>query len=264
MQLEGKTAVLTGAAGGMGTLIAQALAARGTRLVLVDINAARLDALQQQLGDRHLSVAADLASSEGRAELIRVCRELRSINILINAAGISDYALLDRQAPGRIQLMTTVNLLVPMLLCQDFVPILQRSPESAIVNLGSTFGSIGHPGFAVYCASKFGLRGFTESLRRELADTSVDVFYLAPRATQTDMNSAAVVSLNRELGNAMDKPELVVEYLLHLLTEKRGGDYFMGWPEKLFVRVNALLPRIVDSAIAKQLATIKRYATQVL
>ena len=69
MQLEGKTAVLTGAAGGMGTLIAQALAARGTRLVLVDINAARLDALQQQLGDRHLSVAADLASSEGRAAL---------------------------------------------------------------------------------------------------------------------------------------------------------------------------------------------------
>ncbi len=262
MQLDGKTAILTGAAGGMGTLIARALAARGTRLVLVDINASRLQALQQQLGDKHLSVVADLTIAEGRAELLRVCRELRSIDVLINAAGISDYALLDRQSAARIQLMTTVNLVVPMLLCQDLVPLLQRSPESAIVNLGSTFGGIGHPGFAVYCASKFGLRGFTESLRRELADTSTQVFYLAPRATQTDMNSAAVVSLNRELGNAMDKPELVVDYLLHLLTDKKGGDYFMGWPEKLFVRINALLPKVVDGAIAKQLATIKRFATQ--
>jgi short-subunit dehydrogenase len=246
----------------MGTLIARSLAARGTRLVIVDINESRLNALQQQLGDKHLSVVTDLTTTEGRTELLRVCRELRSIDILINAAGISDYALLERHSASRIQLMTTVNLIVPMLLCQDFVPLLQRSPEPAIVNLGSTFGSIGHPGFAVYCASKFGLRGFTESLRRELADTAIQVFYLAPRATQTDMNSAAVVSLNHELGNAMDKPELVVENLLRLLTDKQGGDYFMGWPEKLFVRINGLLPKIVDSAIGKQLSTIKRYATQ--
>jgi len=262
MQLEGKTVVLTGAAGGMGTLIARALSSQGARLVLADLNESRLQSLQEQLGDRHLSVAADLTTAEGRGELLRVCRELRSIDILINAAGISEYALLTAQKASRIQLMTTVNLIVPMLLCQELVPLLQRSPESAIVNLGSTFGGIGHPGFAVYCASKFGLRGFTESLRRELADTSINVFYLAPRATQTDMNSAAVVSLNRELGNAMDKPELVVTYLLSLLTDKPAGDYFMGWPEKLFVRINALLPRIVDSAIGKQLATIKRFATQ--
>jgi len=74
------------------------------------------------------------------------------------------------------------------------------------------------------------------------------------------MNSAAVVQLNLELGNAMDQPEVVVDSLLQMLTEKSGGDYFLGWPEKLFVRLNGLLPKVVDSALGKQLQIIKRLA----
>jgi len=155
-----------------------------------------------------------------------------------------------------------INLVVPIQLCQSLLPLLEAQPEAAIVNIGSTFGSIGHPGFSTYCATKFGLRGFTESLRRELADTSVKVFYIAPRATKTDMNSKAVVELNRELGNAMDEPAIVVNEVIRLLKTRRAGDYFLGWPEKLFVRINGLLPRVVDNAIGKQLAAIKRLARQ--
>jgi short-subunit dehydrogenase len=58
-----------------------------------------------------------------------------------------------------------------------------------VVNVGSTYGSIGYPGYASYCATKFALRGFSEALRRELADTRVGVLYVAPRATRTSMNS---------------------------------------------------------------------------
>jgi hypothetical protein len=76
------------------------------------------------------------------------------------------------------------------------------------------------------------------------------------------MNSKAVVELNRELGNAMDQPEVVVDEVIRLLKSRREGDYFLGWPEKLFVRVNGLLPRVVDNSLAKQLATIKRLASQ--
>jgi short-subunit dehydrogenase len=213
-----------------------------------------------RMGDVPISVAADLCSADGRARLLEVCRDLGAIDILINAAGMSEYALLEQQSAERIELMTTINLIVPMLLCQGLLPLLTARPEAAIVNMGSTFGSIGHPGFASYCASKFGLRGFTETLRRELADTNVRVFYLAPRATLTDMNSAAVVELNRELGNTMDEPRVVVDSLLQILTKKSGGDYFLGWPEKLFVRLNGLLPQLVDTALGKQLATIKRLA----
>lgn len=260
MQLKGKRIVLTGAAGGMGALIASELAAQGARLVMTDLNEPGLQKIVERLGSEHIIVAADLCSSDGRQELIQRCSELGDIDILINAAGMSEYALLEKQSAARIELMTSINLVVPMLLCQGLLPLLKVRPEAAIVNIGSTFGSIGHPGFASYCASKFGLRGFTETLRRELADTAVQVYYVAPRATRTDMNSAAVVQLNEELGNAMDPPSVVVESLLRVLTRKSGGDYFLGWPEKLFVRLNGLLPRLVDAALGKQLATIKRLA----
>jgi short-subunit dehydrogenase len=260
MQLEGKRVVLTGAAGGMGELLAAELAARGARLVLTDLNEQRLEQLADRLGSGHITVPADLCSEPGRAQLVQVCRELQGIDVLINAAGMSEYVLLEAQSAAKIELMATINLVVPMLLCQALLPLLKIPTEAAIVNIGSTFGSIGHPGFAAYCASKFGLRGFTETLRRELSDTHVQVFYIAPRATQTDMNSESVVQLNRELGNTMDKPEVVIASLMRVLSDKSGGDYFLGWPEKLFVRLNGLLPKLVDSALGKQLATIKKFA----
>jgi len=260
MQLKGKRIVLTGAAGGMGEKIAMALAAEGARLVLTDVNEQRLNGLATRLGPNHASVAADLCVEQGRDDLLQLCRSLDGIDMLINAAGMSEYALLEQQSGSRIELMMTINLVVPMLLCQAMLPMLKTRSQAAIVNIGSTFGSIGHPGFASYCASKFGLRGFTEALRREVSDTNIQVFYIAPRAVQTDMNSAAVVQLNRELGNTMDEPAVVVDALLKLLTKNSGGDYFLGWPEKLFVRLNGLLPKVVDGALSKQLTTIKRLA----
>jgi len=260
MQLKGKRIVLTGAAGGMGEKIAMALAAEGARLVLTDVNEQRLNGLATRLGPNHASVAADLCVEQGRDELLQLCRDQDGIDMLINAAGMSEYALLEQQSGSRIELMMTINLVVPMLLCQAMLPLLKNRSQAAIVNIGSTFGSIGHPGFASYCASKFGLRGFTEALRREVSDTNIQVFYIAPRAVQTDMNSAAVVQLNRELGNTMDEPAVVVDALLKLLTKNSGGDYFLGWPEKLFVRLNGLLPKVVDGALSKQLTTIKRLA----
>jgi short-subunit dehydrogenase len=260
MQLKGKQIVLTGAAGGMGELIAQQLAAAGAKLVLTDLDEQALNALREALGEGHTAIAADLCSAEGREQLLQHCIQLGGIDMLINMAGMSEYALLENQSPQRIELMMKINLTVPMLLCQMFQPLLTNRPDAAIVNIGSTFGSIGHPGFSSYCASKFGLRGFTESLRRELSDTRVAVFYIAPRATQTRMNSAAVIQLNEELGNTMDAPEVVVSSLMRVLTKKSGGDYYFGWPEKLFVRVNALLPQLVGAALGKQLATIKRLA----
>ena len=261
MQLKDKKILLTGAAGGMGELIARELAAAGARLVLTDRDEPRLQQLVQSLGDGHAAISADLCSASGLTTLIDRCVAAGDIDILINAAGLSDYVLLEDQPGAKIDLTIQLNLTTPIRLCQGLLPMLHRRPEAAIVNIGSTFGSIGHPGFTTYCASKFGLRGFSEALRRELADTNIQLFYVAPRATRTSMNSAAVVELNRELGNAMDDPEVVVAQLLLLLTRKRGGDYFLGWPEKLFVRLNGLLPKLVDAALGKQLATIKRLAS---
>ena len=148
------------------------------------------------------------------------------------------------------------------MLVHDLMPHLRDAMEPVVLNIGSTFGSIGHPGFSAYCASKFGLRGFSEALRRELADTPVRVCYLAPRATRTELNGPRVDALNSALGVQSDAPVLVAAEVLRALQEPARFRIFLGWPEKLFVFLNSLLPRLVDQALRKQLPVIKRFAHQ--
>ena len=260
MDLKGKTVLLTGASGGIGQAIAVELAAAGARLVLVARNTARLSKLQARLIAEypadHQIFSADLTQEADRLQLLAFVRELQGIDVLINNAGISQFGLVAQQDYAA-QLST--NLLMPMLLTQTLLPELQRKTAAMIVNVGSAFGSIGYPGFSGYSASKFGLRGFTEALKRELADSAVQVLYFAPRATDTAINSDAVVAMNRELGNQSDSPAFVAAALLQQIQQNQARR-FVGWPEQLFVRVNALFPAIVDKALAAKLAVIRRYA----
>ena len=263
-ELTGKTIVLTGATGGIGQELALALAAQNTKLILVGRDEARLQKLLRILANRsiqhHRIVVADLTTNQGLKAFKTACCEEPNIDILINNAGVNDFSFLEQQDIERIQQIIRVNLLVPILTCKILLPLLQKQPEAVILNVGSTLGSIGFPGNATYCASKFGLRGFTEALRRELLNTHVKVHYLSPRATRTAMNSSAVDALNTTLRNAVDDPEVVVAAALKLLHAKRSSDAFLGWPEKLFVKINGLFPKLVSQNIAKQLATIRQYA----
>ena len=260
MELRGKTVLLTGASGGIGQAIALQLAAAGARLVLVARNTARLATLQAELVAKHPAdhqiFSADLTKEQERQDLLAFVRDQHGIDLLINNAGISQFGLVAQQDYAT-QLST--NLLMPMLLTQTLLPELQRKSAAMIVNVGSAFGSIGYPGFTGYSASKFGLRGFTEALKRELSDSAVQVLYFAPRATDTSINSDAVVAMNRELGNQSDSPALVAEALVQQIQQNQARR-FIGWPEQLFVRVNAVLPGIVDKALAAKLAVIRRYA----
>ncbi|MBL1433215.1 MAG: SDR family oxidoreductase [Gammaproteobacteria bacterium] len=263
MNLNGKTVLLTGASGGIGSAISKRLVKEGCRLLLIDRHEKPLQLIQRELdGSRHTHkiIVADINSSDSRADIVEQAQHAK-VDILINAAGILDFQLLEKQNSNIIEQTITTNLISPILLCKDLIPQLTLRPQATIVNLGSIFGSIGHPGFDVYCASKSGLKTFTEALRRELADTSVKVKYLAPRATSTKLNSNTVTELNKALGNKTDTPEHVASSLVTLLTRDKN-ELFMGWPEKLLVRVNALFPGIVHNALVKQLAVIKKFAQQ--
>jgi short-subunit dehydrogenase len=255
---KGKQVLLTGATGGIGQAIAAELDRAGARLTLVGRNSARLAELQHRLSDRHRVIAVDINYAGQRDTLVRQC-DRDGLDIFVNCVGVMDFRLFESQEPEAIETMVLTNLLAPMLLCRALLPALQRGGETAIVNIGSIFGSIGHPGFTAYCATKFGLRGFTEALQRELHDSNVRVSYLAPRATRTDLNSAAVTALNEALGNATDEPERVAEELMKVLGARRHQHY-MGWPENLFVRLNGLFPGVVHSALARKLHIIRRHA----
>lgn len=264
-RLAGHTILLTGASGGIGAAIARRLARHGARLVLVARSAAGLDGVRAALpaaGAPHLCVAADVTAPSGRDAIRAALAPLGVLHALINNAGISRFALLSDATPEQVEAQLATNVAAPILLAQLVLPLLERA-GGRIVNVGSSFGGIGYPGYSTYCASKFALRGFTEALRRELGDSTVQVAYLAPRATRTALNGAAVDALNAALGNATDPPQRVAACVERMLLAPVMRDAAIGWPERVVLRVNALFPALVDGVLRRQLATIKRYAAPV-
>ncbi|WP_295802193.1 SDR family oxidoreductase [uncultured Microbulbifer sp.] len=261
----GLNILLTGASGGIGRALAHSLAARGHCLLLQGRNAQTLEQLREALPDksRHMTLAADLCDPRQRQQVVATCAGLAGgVDVLINNAGVARFALLGDTDDAEVRKILETNLLVPMALTRDLLPLLQRSAQGAVINIGSAFGHIGHPGFSIYGASKSGLHGFTEALRRELGDSHVKVHYLAPRAVDTALNTEAVNGLNRALGNRSDSPQLVAQRCVDLLDGKTSGRRFIGWPERLFIKVNALLPAVVDAALIKKMPVIRRFAQQ--
>ena len=181
------------------------------------------------------------------------------VSLLILGAADSRFGLFEDSSAADVQAQVATNLVAPMLLVRALLPTLLRLPAAGVVGIGSTFGSLGYPGFAAYSASKFGLRGFLEALAREHADTALRVQYLSPRATRTALNGAAVDAMNAELGVAVDDADAVARALVEAIeagTRRRQ----LGWPERLFARLNGLFPELVDRALAKQLPIVRRFA----
>lgn len=262
MNLHGKTAVLTGACGGIGTCIAQELAGAGARLLLVGREQAALERLRATLrngGNAHMIHVGDLREEQDRDELALACAGAQ-VDILINNAGVGEFNLLEQSSSAAIASLLELNLNVPIQLTRLLLPTLKSRPSAAIVNIGSALGSIGYPGYSVYSASKFGLRGFSEALRRELADSSVRVMHFAPRATQTGLNDSNVLAMNAALGTTMDAPQVVAQALLRRIQGDRWSASVFGWPERLYALLNALNPALSDRTIEKQLPEIKRFA----
>ena len=259
MQPTDCRALITGASGGIGQALVYALANEGAHLLLAGRHLDALQPLLKRFPQQIQLVQADIGTRAGRDALVAAAQNFGGLNCVINAAGVNRFGLLDQQDEQQIAELIGLNVTATLQFTQRLLPLLRAQRRALLINVGSTFGTIGYPGFAAYCASKFALRGFSEVLRRELADTNVRVLYFAPRATRTAMNAPSVVAMNDELGVAMDDPEKVAAELLQAIRHEQEERY-LGWPERLFVRLNGLLPRVVDQALRKQLPIIQRFA----
>lgn len=262
MQVNQRRVLLTGATGGIGSAIAQTLAEQGARLILQGRNEPKLRQLLSQLAhpERHEILLADLGTPAGLQQVNHFAQRQfdthQRIDILINNAGSNRFAFLSQRKADEVEQELQLNLLTPMLLSQSAIAWLSR--PGIILNIGSTFGSIGYPGYTSYCAAKAGLHRFSEALDRELTAEEIRVLYLAPRATSTPLNSPAVIEMNQKLGNRTDTPQVVANHVLHLLENEIAAKW-IGWPEKLFARLNQLLPNLVSASIRKQQRTIEQF-----
>jgi short-subunit dehydrogenase len=260
MKLQGCRTLLTGAGSGIGRCLAKELGKRGARLVLVGRHGGNLAAVADEInssGGSAVAVIHDLAIAENHVRLTARTRKLLGgIDLLINNAGVSSFGEYALETPEDISNLINTNISAPLLLTRAVLPGLLDAGYGRIVNVGSILGSIGFPHFAAYSASKFALRGFSEALRRELAGSGIGVTYAAPRTTRTTINSDAVYKLSSTNGAAVDEPAAVASAIIEAIVNDRN-EIYIGWPEKLAVRLNALLPRLISLAIGKQAAAAR-------
>jgi short-subunit dehydrogenase len=262
MKIKDQRILLTGASGGIGRPLANELVARGARVGLVGRSSGPLARLAGELNGgagEALAIPQDLTTAGGRDAARRAMQEVfGGIDVLINNAGTADFSHFVDQDPEVLERIFRLNVLAPMQLTRAVLPELLERGRGLVVNLGSVLGSIAFPCFASYSASKFALRGFSEALRRELDGSGVGVIYIAPRAVKTGLNSPAVYRMAAAVKMTMDDPEAVARQVVRAV-ESEKKEVYLGFPETLFVRLNHLLPRLVDRALGKQNRVMQRF-----
>ena len=261
MKLKDRRILITGASGGIGRELAFALAAEGAELILTGRRGVELEDLASaiaNLGGRANVVVCDLAEPGAPASLIDRCGP-QTLDAIVNCAGISHFGLFEDLPPLELQRIWQTNVLAPMQLAQAALPRLRAQGQGLIVNVGSIFGSIAFPCFTAYSASKFALRGFSEALRRELQGSGVAVLYVAPRYTRTPINEGAVSRMADAVAMPQDEPRLVAMKIVAAMARNQRECY-IGWPERFFVRLNGLFPRMVDLGLRAKMQRMRPFA----
>lgn len=242
-----RKALITGAGSGIGLALAKHAVADGFHVIMVGRRTNVLEAAQRELGvDRTTVVTADITTQGGRENVASAVGT--ELDLLINNAGVIDVGPVGNSDPATSEAVIATNLTAPICLTSAVLPALVRT-TGQIANVGSVFGDIGYPYFASYSASKFGLRGYSDALRREVAHSGVTVTYLAPRATSTPAE-ARFAHLIEPMGMAVDTPERVAGLSWRAISRRKKTAYPPSM-ERLFVGLQRVAPWVIDIALSK-------------
>ncbi len=203
----GGTAVVTGAASGIGAALATALAARGSHLVLLDRDGEGLAAVAERIGaaagrtgagegagPRIATYVVDLSDTAATEAIGAILAEAHpDTTLLVNNAGVALGGTFQQVSAAQFDAVLAVNLHAVITLTRALLPVLTAHPGAHLVNLSSVFGILAPPGQTAYCTSKFAVRGFSESLRGELAPAGVGVTVVHPGGVRTAIARNAMV-----------------------------------------------------------------------
>lgn len=190
MRLDGRVAIVSGAARGLGEAFARALHAEGASVVIADLLGDDAYALSAELGDRALATHLDVTSPESWAATVEATRAaFGTVDVLVNNAGIANAGPIDHYPLAKWDAVIAVNLTGVFLGVQAVVPTMKAAGRGSIVNISSVEGMLGGSHLHGYVASKFGVRGLTKSLAVELGPDGIRVNSVHPGFVRTTMTS---------------------------------------------------------------------------
>jgi short-subunit dehydrogenase len=255
--LTGARAIVTGASGGLGREIALELGRKGAHIVLVARREERLREVADEIvkaGGKAEIVGGDVTSPKIRQAAIDTAQSaFGGLDILVNNAGVGAIGHFAEADPERMRRVMEINFFAPVEFTRAALPLLKDGREPIVVNVGSILGHRATPQYTEYCASKFALRGFTESLRAEFRQLGIAVLLVSPGPTQTEfwdnlLEQKGKVPWTREYAMTSTR---VARKVVRAIRRGRNWDYLPGLRAKLFVMSNRLFPGIVDRVMRR-------------
>ena len=253
-ELKGLRVVVTGASGGIGESLAVELSRRGARLIVTARRDDRLRDLVERLratGSEAESVVGDVSNDDHRRAMMdRAQSAFGGLDVLVNNAGIGAFGRFDEADPARLRKLMDVDFFAAVELTRLALPLLRQGRTPAIVNIGSILGYRSIPFAAEYCAAKFAVRGFSESLRTELSRDGIGVLLVSPGTTDTGffenvVEMRAKLPWRKENARQGATPESVALAAIAGL-ERGASEVVPGVGPKLMVLANRLVPGVVD------------------
>jgi short-subunit dehydrogenase len=272
-QFSGGTAVVTGAASGIGEALAVQLAARGSSLVLVDRDKERLGNVADRIRGAHPALTvdthvADLSDDEQTAALaVTLAAGYPETTLVVNNAGVALGGRFDQVTLEEFDWVMAVNFRSVVRLTHAMLPVLKAHPGSHLVNVSSVFGIFAPAGQAAYAASKFAVRGFSEAVRHELAENGVGVTVVHPGGIKTRIAESARtgsgVSIEeyergrKQFAKLLSMPPETAAAQIMAAIEKRRPRLLIGWSAKVPDVLVRLMPGSYWKLIARRAAPAK-------
>jgi short-subunit dehydrogenase len=253
MELTGRTALLTGATGGLGRAIAAAIAGRGASVILSSRKAGELDRMAAELpGDGHRPLQADLAE-EGAA--LTLLAEAGEIDVLVANAGLPASGRLDGFSQEEIGRALRVNLESPLRMARELIPVMQERGEGHLVFVSSISGKVSTARASLYAATKFGLRGFALCLREDLREAGVGVSVITPGAI-SGAGMFADSGAKPPPGLGTGTPEQVAAAVVEAIERNRAEISVAPRRQRAVARLAMMAPEISGRLAGRQAAKV--------
>ena len=248
--------IVTGASSGIGRALAIQLCQRGAHVLATARRANRLHELQDichSMIGRLTIIEGDLTSEQHRQEILQLAKkQWNAIDVLINNAGAGAIGRFDVASSDRLRRVMEIDFFAPVELTRLCLPLLERGSRPAILNIGSVLSHRAVPNKSEYCAAKFAMRGWAESLRVELATQGIEVLMLSPSTTRSEFFDSLVDTRADEKSNSMGSmlPERVAQFAISSLVRSKR-EMILSLGGKCLVWAGRLFPRLTDRVLGR-------------